>query len=140
MNTIATLLRERSLQTAFPLELPELEDIIEAQEAMLIRIPVEMRDYMLTSSDAIYGSMEPVTVADKNSHTYLPEVAAQAWADGMPRELLPLCANGEQIYCVDEEGSVFEWCISMGEDCQPVCDDVWQWIRDIWLCIEGEEL
>ena len=33
----------------------------------------------------VYGSLEPVTVTDPQSHTYLPEVAANAWDAGVDR-------------------------------------------------------
>lgn len=131
INEIAEMLAERSLDTAFPLELPTMDDIIEAHEVMLISVPVDFRDYLLHSSNVIYGRLEPVTVADPNSHTYLPEVAAEAWGKGMPREYIPLCVDGDNVYCVAEDGEVFLW---EGEDeCEPVAEDVWQWARDVWL-------
>lgn len=133
MNAIAELLAEKSISSHFPLELPTMDDIIDAQEAMLIHIPIEMRDYLLQSSDAIYGHLEPVTLADPLSHTHLPEVAATAWERGMPRDMLPVCEKGQSIYCINEDGAIFLWHEELGDSCEPVCDDIWQWVRDIWL-------
>ncbi len=140
MNAIAQLLAQKAQKTHFPLELPTLDDVIEAQEAMLIHIPIEMRDYLLNSSDSIYGALEPVTLADQNSHTYLPDVASNAWERGMPREMLPFCEKGKSIYCVSEDGEVFLWREELGDECEPVCDDVWQWVRDIWLEAESDQI
>ncbi|WP_121495376.1 SMI1/KNR4 family protein [Teredinibacter purpureus] len=131
INEIAEMLAEHAQETAFPLELPTMDQLVEAQEAMLISVPVEMRDYLLHSSNVIYGHLEPATLADPNSHTYLPEMAAEAWDKGMPRELLPLCVDGESVYCVAEEGEVFLW--EGNDDLLAISDDVWQWVRDVWL-------
>lgn len=131
-NEIATALLEASVDTAFPLEQPDMDAIVDAQEAMLIHIPPEFRDYLLQCSHVIYGHLEPVTVADPNSHTYLPEVAAEAWAQGLPREFIPLCVDGEQIYCVDDGGVVYLWQPDT-EDLEEVAENIWFWVRDIWL-------
>ncbi|WGO96996.1 SMI1/KNR4 family protein [Saccharophagus degradans] len=131
INEIAEILAARSLKTAYPLELPTMDDIVEAHEAMLISVPADFRGYLLHSSNCIYGRLEPVTVADRNSHTYLPEVAAEAWSRGMPREMIPLCVDGDNVYCVAEDGEVFLW--EGDDDMESVAEDVWQWVRDVWL-------
>ncbi|WP_370979804.1 SMI1/KNR4 family protein [Agaribacterium sp. ZY112] len=132
MNEIAEQLREQALDTAFGLELPELEDVVEVQEEILIHIPPIFRDYLLYCSDVIYGTLEPVTVNDANSHTYLPEVAAEAWAQGMPRDLIPMCRDGHQVYCIDQEDKVYLW-QEGNEEAEEVCEDMWHWVRDYWL-------
>ncbi len=132
MQEVIEELKSRAESTAFPLSLPELEDVVEAQEAMLIDIPAEMREYLLQCSDVIYGSLEPVTLADPMSHTFLPEVAAEAWAEGLPRELLPLCQHEGGYYAVSDDGTVWTW--SPSEDEPEECaDGVWAWVRDVWL-------
>lgn len=132
VNEIAEQLLEASLETAFPLELPTMDDIVEAQEEMLIHIPPDFRDYLLNCSNAIYGQLEPVTVADPNTHTYLPEVAAEAWSQGMPREYIPLCQDGNNYYCVDETGVVLLW-QPHTEEPEEIAENLWYWVRDIWL-------
>lgn len=132
INEIAQILREKSLSTAFPLSLATIDDIIDAQEAILIHIPIEFRDYLLHCSDVIFGNLEPVTVADPMSHTYLPEVAAEAWSQGMPREYVPLCKIDGGVYCVNEDDTVFLW--HEGEDePEEVGENIWAWVRDVWL-------
>ena len=132
MNEIAEALRERALDTVFGLELPEIEDVVDAQEQMLIHIPVAFRDYLLSCSDVIYGHFEPVTINDPSSHTYLPEVAAEAWERGLPREYLPLCIHNDDVFCVAEDDKVLLW-HEGEEEPEEVCEDVWAWIRDYWL-------
>lgn len=135
LNEVAEQLLDASLETAFPLELPELDDIVEAQEELLIHIPADFRDYLLHCSHVIYGRLEPVTLADPNSHTYLPEVAAEAWSQGLPREYIPLCQDGANFYCLDEDGVVYLW--ENGSDMpEQIAEHIWYWVRDVWLAGE----
>lgn len=133
INEIAELLSQRAEKPSFPPEIPTMEDLIEAQEAMLISVPADMRDFLLTASYEIYGRLEPVTIADRNCRTYLPEVAAEAWARGMPREYIPLCLDRSNVYCVTEDDTVYIWNESLGEEPEEVATNVWEWVRDIWL-------
>ncbi len=135
INEIAEELQERSIDTAFPLELPTLEDIVEVQEEILIHIPPNFRDYLLHCSDVIYGKLEPVTVTDNHSHTYLPEVAAEAWERGMPREYIPLCQMGESYYCIGDDDTVYLW-QTTEEEPEEISENIWHWVRDIWLADE----
>ncbi|WP_096084929.1 SMI1/KNR4 family protein [Agaribacterium haliotis] len=132
MNEIAETLRERAEDCAFGLELPELEAVVEAQEELLIHIPPIFRDYLLSCSDIIYGHVEPVTIADASSHTHLPELAAELWQLGLPRELIPLCRCGAQVYAVAQDDVVWLW-REGEEEAEEFCDDVWHWVRDVWL-------
>lgn len=132
MNDIAEQLSAASIPTAFPLALPELEDIVDVQEALLIHIPPAYRDYLLTCSNVIYGSLEPATIADPSCHTYLPELAAEAWNQGLPRDLLPLCLKGDEIYAVAQDDTVHLWRAD-DESLEEISEDIWAWVRDIWL-------
>jgi len=132
-NEIAEILHQRALKPSFPPEYPTLDHVIEAQEAMLISVPAILRDFLLDSSYEIFGRLEPVTIADRNCHTYLPEVAAETWARGLPREYIPLCQDRSNVYCVAEDDTVYIWNESLGEEPEEVASDSWEWVRDIWL-------
>lgn len=114
-----------------PLELPTHEDLVDVEEELLMPIPREMRHFLLSASDVVTGSLEPVTAADPNAHTHLPEVAAVAWSIGLPRHLLPLCELHGNYYCVEPEGEVLFW--RDGELTDESWADVWQWAREVWL-------
>lgn len=126
-------LRELNEPVPVPLELPDEETLVEIQEQLLIHLPFELREFLLKVSDVVYGHLEPVTASDPHAHTYLPEVAAVAWSEGLPRDLLPLCKSGRQIYVVDSEGMVGLWDGSRGELTDDNWDSVWHWCRDVWL-------
>ena len=131
MEDIIEELRERALDVSVPLELPDEDQLVEVEEQILVPLPCELREFLLHVSDVIYGSIEPVTVTDPQSHTYLPEVAANAWAEGLPRELIPICACNGEYYGIWEEGEVVRWADgAVTDDSWP---SIWLWARDIWL-------
>lgn len=131
MEEILDLLREYNEQVPVPLDLPDEDQLVEIEEALLLPIPRDMREYLLKASDVVYGALEPVTAADPNSYTYLPEVAAVAWSLGVPRYLVPLCEVNGAYYCVDPEGEVVFW--RDGELTDDNWQTIWYWVRDVWL-------
>lgn len=131
MEEILELLRDNHQPVPVPLELPDEDDLVEIEEELLLAIPRDLRAYFLEASDVVYGSLEPVTVADPNSHTHLPDVAALAWSLGVPRYLLPICEDRGNYYCVDPEGEVVFW--RDGDLTDDTWDSIWQWVRDVWL-------
>ncbi|MCW7551350.1 SMI1/KNR4 family protein [Endozoicomonas gorgoniicola] len=132
MEDVIEELRENAEQVAIPLDLPNEDDLIEIEEQILLPIPYEFREFLLQVSDVVYGSMEPVTIADSHSHTYLPEVTATAWDLGVPRDLIPICEYNGDYYCVSAEGEVGLW--SDGElQEEETWPTVWHWAKNVWL-------
>ncbi|CAD5107141.1 SMI1/KNR4 family protein [Zestomonas carbonaria] len=133
MEDVIDQLRELNEPVPVPLELPDEDLLVEIEEQLLINLPHDLREFLLKVSDVVYGRLEPVTVTDPQSHTYLPEVAAQAWDDGVPRDLLPICQAGRNYYVVDIEGEVTLWSGDDDELTDETWDSVWHWARDVWL-------
>jgi len=131
MEDVVDQLRESNISTASYLELPSEDDLVLVEEEILLPIPREMRSFLLQVSDVIYGSLEPVTVADPGAHTHLPEVTANAWANGLSREFMVLCQVGNDYYCVSQEGEVSLW--QEGELADQTWEDVWHWVEEVWL-------
>ena len=131
MDELIDELREANQPVPIPLELPEEDDLVEVQEALFISLNEDFQQFMLTVSDVVYGSLEPVTASDPTSHTYLPEIAAIAWDAGLPRDLVPLCEHQGNYYAVNEEGEVQYW--EGGVKSEQSWESVWYWVRDVWL-------
>jgi hypothetical protein len=131
MEEILELLREYNEPVPVPLDLPDHDQLVQVEEELLLPIPRDMREYLLLASDVVYGSIEPVTVADPHSHTYLPEVTAVAWSLGVPRHLMPLCEVDGAYYCVEPEGEVVLW--RDGELTDDNWQTIWYWVREVWL-------
>ncbi len=133
MDEVIDQLRELNQPVPVPLELPDEDLLVEIEEELLIGLPPELRDFLLQVSDVIYGRLEPVTVTDPQLHTHLPELAANAWNVGVPRDLLPLCQDGNNYYLVDAENQVLYWDAESGELTDEGWESVWLWARDVWL-------
>ncbi len=131
IDEVLEMLRDHNEPVPVPLELPDEDRLVEIEEELLLPIPREMRSFLLEASDVVYGSIEPVTAADPSSHTYLPEVTAVAWEQGVPRYLMPLCELNGAYYCVEQDGEVVFWCD--GELTDETWPSVWHWVRDVWL-------
>ncbi|WP_049632282.1 SMI1/KNR4 family protein [Cellvibrio sp. pealriver] len=131
MDDVLDLLREHNEPVPVPLDLPDEDKLVEIEEEILLPIPRDVRTFLLEASDVVYGSLEPVTAADPNSHTYLPEVTATAWAMGVPRHLLPICEVNGSYYCAEPDGEIVYWRDDdMTDESWP---SIWHWIRDVWL-------
>ena len=69
MEEVIDLLREHNCPIPVPLPLPEMDDLVEVQEQILISLPDEYKEFLLEVSDVVYGKIEPATVTDSSSHT-----------------------------------------------------------------------
>lgn len=118
-----------------PLELPEHDQVVDAQEQILMPLPGDFREFLMEATDVVYGTLEPVTVADPSSHTYFPEVTSTAWSQGLSREMLVLCEGREGYYCIAQDGEVRLWRFDSAEDeyDEETWENVWYWVRDVWL-------
>ena len=128
-ETVLEILREKHQPQIVPLELPDDDLITEIEEMIYVQIRGDFRNYLLEASDLVVGTLEPVTVTDPGSHTYLPDVASEAWANGLSRELLPFCKTPTGYYCLDLEDEVILWqdgSIAGG------WHSIWSWAEDVW--------
>ena len=130
MEDVIDILRERNEPVPVPLDLPDEDLLVEIEEELLISMPDDLRFFLLTVSDVVYGKIEPVTVTDRNSHTYLPEVAAVAWSLGLPRPYLPICETNGAYYCISQDGTVLLWDQRISDESW---ENIWQWAREVWL-------
>ncbi|MFT5705076.1 MAG: hypothetical protein ACI8SK_001030 [Shewanella sp.] len=131
MHDIIEQLQEMSETVPIPLELPTFDQLVMAEEEILMPFPGELKQYLLYASDVIYGSLEPVTVSDPNSHTFLPEVTAYAWSIGLSREYVPICQQGNNFYCIDQDGQILLW-NENGIDSE-YWESLWDWVEQVWM-------
>lgn len=131
MEDVIELLQESNLDVPVPLELPDEDDLVEIEEQILISLPDEYKLFLLEVSDVVCGSIEPATVTDSQSHTYLPEMAATAWDVGMPREYIPICEHADGFYCITQEAEILLW--AGGELTEEEWPSIWDWAKDVWL-------
>lgn len=135
MQSTINRLRVLSESVPVPLELPTEDQILEVEEAVLLPLPPSFRYFLMTVSDVVLGRYEPVTCADSVSHTYIADVTAEAWEQGVPREYWVLCQTENGYYLVDHEsGEVPFWDFVEGiDDSSEPFDSVWAWADEVWL-------
>jgi hypothetical protein len=110
-----------------------IDDLVAVQEELLITMPADFREFLLTAADLVIGRLEPCTISDPGLHTYLPEVAALAWDRGVPREFIPFCAASEGYYVVAQGGEVTFWNLEEMEFEDGDWANVWSWADSVWL-------
>ncbi len=131
MEEIVEIIQQHAIPQSIPADLPDEDDLVEIEEEILLPIPVSYKSFLMNASNLVCGALEPVTATDPQLHTHLPEVTAEAWANGLPRDLIPLCQMGDGYYCVNQQGEVQLWQDGqLGED---TWEDVWQWALLIWV-------
>ena len=131
MEDILELLQERNQKVPVPLDLPDYDDLVDVEEAILISLPDEYKQFLLEASDIVCGSIEPATCADPQSHTFLPDMAARAWDIGMSREYIPICEHENGFYCSAYTGQIFLWLFE--DTIEDEWGSIWDWAKDVWL-------
>ncbi|HMU68314.1 MAG TPA: SMI1/KNR4 family protein, partial [Cellvibrionaceae bacterium] len=71
MEDIIEKLRANAQDVPVPLDLPDEDQLLDIEEALLTPLPKSLRAFLLTVSDLVIGSLEPATAADPHAHTYL---------------------------------------------------------------------
>jgi len=132
MNEIVEQLQAVNQDRFASIELPDEDDLVEIQEQLLIHLPADFKDYLLNVSNVVYGHLCPVTVTDEYASSHLPEVAASAWDQGMPRHLLPICPDRDGYYTISPEGEVGFWS-PYDPESEEHWDSIWDWCEQVWL-------
>ncbi len=115
-----------------PRRLPTPKEIKNAERKLGVSFHPDYYKYLLLASDVVYGILEPSTVIPENGHTYLADVAYAAWEQmDVPRELIPICEDNGDYYCMNAEGEVVFWSHN------GVTNEKWPnlatWIQQVWI-------
>ncbi|MFI9150569.1 SMI1/KNR4 family protein [Streptomyces sp. NPDC053367] len=127
-------IRETHWPDEVPPELPDEQLLAQIEEGHGIQLPAGLREFLLHVGDVERARLEPVTVTDESADTYLPELTAIAWDQGVPRDLIVLCEDEGDFYLVRPDGTVVFWsCIRTGGFTEDRWESVWDWARKEWL-------
>jgi len=98
-------LRELNEPVPKPLRLPTPDEVNAAEQQLAVKFPADYRQYLLTASDVVHGTLEPAIVIPDGGHLSLVEMAESAWDESeLPRDLLPFCEDNGDYYCLDTQG------------------------------------
>jgi hypothetical protein len=126
-------LRGRNEKVPISLRLPTEAEVATAEKELGVGFSFDLRRYLLQASDVVFGALEPVTVADPENHTHLPEVARAAWEEmDLPRDLLPFCEDNGDYYCLNKKGEAAFWSHN-----DRAVTGKWKnlatWIEEVWI-------
>ena len=125
-------LRSRNETVPWPLRLPTVSEVNEAERRLGIRFHNDYRRYLLEVSDVVYGAIEPCIITRAESHTDLFETARNAWdVWGVSRDLLPICEDNADFYCINSDGEIVYW--SHNGLTSEKWPDLATWIKVVWL-------
>jgi hypothetical protein len=115
-----------------PLRLPTEAEVGAAAQQLGVKFPEDYRLYLLEASDVIYGTLEPAIVIPESGYLNLVEIAETAWNEmNVPRNLLPICEDNGDYYCLNEKGEVQFWSHN------GLTDEKWTdlatWIKEVWI-------
>lgn len=113
------------------LRLPTPEEVDAAERESGVRLHPDLRRYLLEASDVTLGAREPVTATPASGHTYLPTVVESARAYGVPADLIPVCEDNADFYCVALSGEVVFWSHDGSTDER--WPDLAAWIEEVWI-------
>jgi hypothetical protein len=120
------------LSLSMPRKLPTEGEIRAAEEVLGVVFHPDYRKFLLQASDVDFGIIEPATVTDIPTHTNIVHMAQAAWnLMALPRDLLPICEDNGDYYCLNTIGEVVYWSHN------GVTNERWPnlatWIKQVWI-------
>lgn len=131
LSQALTELRRLNEPVPDPLRLPTPAEVEAAEREAGVTLPSDLRRYLLEASDIVLGALEPVTAVPRSGHTYLPHVVEGARSLGVPDDLVPVCEDNSDFYCLAPSGEVVFW------SHDGATDERWTslaaWIEEVWI-------
>ena len=132
LDQAIAMLRSRNEPVPQPFRLPTPMEVDDAERRLSIQFHPDFRRYLLEASDVTCGTLEPVTITCPDSHTDLFKVAESAWwGYGVPRNLIPICEDNADYYCMNRAGEVVYWSHN------GISPEKWhslaEWIDHVWI-------
>lgn len=124
-------LKELNQAVPKPMRLPTAVELARAEQILQTTFPSDYRRYLLEVSNVVFGTKEPCTILFDGSYTDLVDVTSAARQNGLPLDLLPICEDNGDYYCINSRSEVVFW----SHNGTP--DEKWtslaEWIEDIWI-------
>ena len=95
---------------AFEFEPPTDLEIEEAQRKLNFIFPIEYINFIKSSYDLGETTLEALEICNPGSHVDIYTVIADARKYyGLPKELLPICEDNSDYYCLNNLGEIIYW-------------------------------
>ena len=124
-------LRARSQQVPILPRAPSAVEVDAMERHLEVQFHPDYRRFLLEASDVVVGTVEPATITNPQSHTYLPDVVESARIYGVPNDLLPICEANGDFYCITSQGRIRFWSSdgAVNEQWSSLAD----WIEQVWI-------
>jgi hypothetical protein len=129
LDEVIAELRRRSVPVPRPRPLPTEADVAAAESSLGLFLHHDVRRYLLEASDVVVGTIEPVSLAA--GHTDLRRVLHDARVMGVPNDLVPICEDNGDYYCMTPLGEVVFWSHNGRTDER--WPDLASWIVQVWI-------
>jgi hypothetical protein len=127
-------LRSRNEPVPTPAQLPTVDEVDECERELGVLFHPDYRRFLLEVSDVSFNVLEPSTITPQTAHTDVRRIAARArgrW--GVPHDVVPICHDNADYYCMRSDGSVFFWSHDMGRPNGEEWIDLAAWIEEVWM-------
>ena len=112
--------------------LPTEEEVDSAEQQLGIEFHPDYRRFLLEVSDVVLPVQEPATVTSPPGSRDLVKNTKIAWKImRVPKELLPICEDNGDYYCMNEDGEIAFW--SHGVVAHERWKNLATWIKKVWI-------
>jgi hypothetical protein len=132
MSKVIDELQRLTQPVSKPCRLPTENEVRAAEDKLGVKFPEDYRRYLLEASNVVYGTLEPAVITSDSAYLNLIEVVESAWGKmDVPRNLLPICEDNGDYYCLNEKGEVQFW--SHNGTTNEKWADLATWIKEVWI-------
>lgn len=112
--------------------LPDDKLVAEYETELGFSFPDDYRKFLAEASNVFVGTLEPLIATDtRNARGELSVALVEARRDGLPRDLLPICEDNGDYYCLAPDRSIRLW------DHNGLASEKWPdlatWIKEVWI-------
>ncbi len=133
MNEAIKKLRDLHTPSPKPLRLPTEEEVVEMEKDLKLKFHPDFKRYLLEASDVCTGYLKPVSITSEVPHQFLPEVVKSSRNWGVPEELIPICEDNSNFYCIDENGKIIFWSHDGAKPTGEEWENLATWIKEVWI-------
>lgn len=131
IDEVIAELRDINEEVPKPLRLPSEEEVTKIETDLKVSLNPDYRKFLLCAGDVVYGTFEPALAIPDYPNLYLSNVAKEAWGNGLNKNLIPICEDNGDYYCLNGSGEVEFW------SHQGASDEKWPniatWIKEVWI-------
>ncbi|GJL84821.1 MAG: cell wall assembly protein [Micavibrio sp.] len=139
-DEIIARLKSLAEEVPIPKSLPSEDQVLEIEKSLGLNFHDDFKKYLLAASNVVFGIKEPVQITNLEAHDSLTEVIENSKAYELPQDVLPICHDNADFYCLTSTGEVLFWSHDISNYTEEKWSNIWEWIEQVWIneYLEGE--